>query len=297
VSRDSQKSPVRLNPNSEQDFEQKLGREPGQKLAQEFDPKLGVHTRARDLTFTYDEDVFGPQPEFRRLDQIRRSLRDPNCTGPDPVYSIVMDVGRREHHDELARRMLLFGVVIYAAGRLGEEPVRSQGHIHAVAPHCGWSTPELFEIWEGRAIIYAQESAGDDPGRCFAVTAGPGEKIVVPPGWAHAVINADPAARMTFGAWCDRQYGFVYDEIRAHHGLAWFPILDSQNPDGQQKIHWEPNPSYRTNDLSIRGPRAYPELGLDPSTPIYQQFANDPDSVRWVSEPARAAAVWPNFEM
>ena len=272
VSRDSQKSSSQVD--------------------RKFDPKLGVHSSPADLTFSYDEGVFGPQPEFRRLDQIRRSLRDPNCDGPDPVYSIVMDVGRREHKDELARRMLLFGVVVYAAGQLGEEPVRSQGHIHAVAPHCGWSTPELFEIWEGRAIIYAQESADDDPGRCFAITAGPGDKIVVPPGWAHAVINADPKTRLMFGAWCDRQYGFVYDAIRAHHGLAWFPILD-----GQQKIHWEPNPSYRTDDLSIRGPRAYPELGLDPSAPIYEQFASDHGSVQWVSDPARFASLWPNFEI
>ena len=213
------------------------------------------------------------------------------------MYSIVMDVGRREHHDELARRMLLFGVVIYAAGQLGEEPVRSQGHIHAVAPHCGWSTPELFEIWEGRAIIYAQESADDDPGRCFAVTAGPGDKIVVPPGWAHAVINADPDARMMFGAWCDRQYGFVYDAIRAHHGLAWFPILDVRPWTVSRRFTGSQILLIGLGDLSIRGPRAYPELGLDPSTPIYQQFANDPDSVQWVSEPARWRTVWPNFEM
>jgi glucose-6-phosphate isomerase len=277
VSRDSQKSSFKFD--------------------RKFDPKLGVRSHLDHLSFSYDEGVFGPQPELRRLDQIRRSLRDPMCDGPDPVYSIVMDVGRREHTDELAQRMLLFGVVVYAAGQLGEEPVRSQGHIHAVAPHCGWSTPELFEIWEGRAIIYAQESAGDDPGRCFAVTAGPGDKVVVPPGWAHAVINADPNTRMMFGAWCDRQYGFVYDAIRAHHGLAWFPILEGKQEDGQQKIHWEPNPSYRSSDLSLRGPRAYPDLGLDPSTPIYEQFANDPNSVQWVSEPARVESVWPDFEM
>lgn len=245
-----------------------------------------------NLQFSYEEGVFGPQPEFRRLDAIRPSLRDPNCQGPDPVYSIVMDVGRRDHRDELEQRMLLFGVVIYAAGQLGDEPIRSQGHVHAVAPHCGWSTPELFEIWEGRAIIYAQERADDDPGRCFAVTAGPGDKVVVPPSWAHAVINADPKSQMIFGAWCDRQYGFVYDKVRAHHGLAWFPILDDLG-----NIHWEPNPSYRSTGLSIRSPRAYSELGLDPDTPIYEQFAKDPESVQWVSDPARLARTWPSFEM
>lgn len=257
-----------------------------------FDPKLGVHSPEGTMAFVYDEGVFGPRPELRSLEAIRRSLRDPQCDGPDPVYSIVMDVGREENREELARRMLLFGVVVYAAGQLGEEPIRSQGHIHAVAPHCGWSTPELFEIWEGRAIIYAQERATDDPGRCFAVTAGPGDKVVVPPNWAHCVINADPLQRMIFGAWCDRQYGFVYDEIRAHGGLAWFPILDAQ-----QKIRWEANPRYSTSSISVRSPRPYPELGLDSSLPMYEQFAQRPESVQWVSQPARVAELWQNFEI
>ena len=257
-----------------------------------FDPKLDIHWQAPELTFTYGEGVFGPEAEFRRLDDIRKSLRNPASKGPETVYSIVMDVGRYEHRDELARRMLLFGVVAYAPGQIGEEPVRSQGHTHTVAPHCGWSTPELFEIWEGRAIIYAQETANEDPGRCFAITAEPGDKVVVPPKWAHCVINADPRAPMVFGAWCDRQYGFVYDEIRARHGLAWFPIVDKS-----RSIRWEANLNYRSGQFATRGARAYPEIGLEPRMPIYQQFANDPDSVQWVAEPARFEKLWPEFEM
>jgi glucose-6-phosphate isomerase, archaeal len=253
-----------------------------------FNPGLDLRLAGNGLRFQYGSGVFGPTPEMRKLDQIRPSLRDPACDGPDPVYGIAMDVGREEHREELHKRMLLLGAVIYASGKLGEEPVRSQGHIHAKAAHSGWSPPELFEIWEGKAIIYAQETADDDPGRCFAVLAGVGDQVVVPPGWAHCVINADPSSRMAFGAWCDRQYGFDYRGVRAHRGLAWFPIVS-------ETIDWVKNPTYLSSKLTVKTPGPYTGLGLDPSLSIYNQFARNPDAIQWVSEPATVAGVWQNF--
>jgi len=227
---------------------------------------------------------------MRRLDAIRASLRDPQCSGPDPVYGIAMDIGREVDHARLEQRMLLFGAVVYAQGALGEEPVRSQGHIHAIAAHSGWSPPEIFEIWSGTAIIYAQERAEDDSGRCIAITAHPGDQVVVPPGWAHSVINADRNRRMSFGAWCDRQFGFEYKGVRAHGGLAWFPVFDVTD-----KIEWKPNSAYLPSRLEQRKARPYPELGLDRSRSIYRQFIENPESVMFVSEPQRVAAQWQGF--
>jgi glucose-6-phosphate isomerase len=256
-----------------------------------FDPGIDVRLHPHELAFSYGDGVFGPVPEMRRLDAIRPSLRNPDCNGPDPVYGIAMDVGREEDRADLKKRMLIFGVVAYAAGQLGEEPVRSQGHVHAIAPHSGWSTPELFEIWEGRAIIYAQESTADDPGHCVAIVAEPGEQVVVPPGWAHCVINADPGRRMVFGAWCERQYGFLYDGVRAHDGLAWFPILA-----GAGEIRWEENRRYLASTIRVAKPRSYPELGLRTEVPIYQQYKENSEAVQWISEPGRLEELWKRFE-
>lgn len=271
----------------------KRGPLPGiERETRKFDPGLDVRLRPDSLGFDLGMGVRGPEAERRALDAIRPSLLDPKCSGPDPVYAVAMDVGLEHQMEETKRRMLLFGVMVLAAGRLGREPVRSQGHVHAKAPHSGWSPPELIEIWEGQAVVYLQKSTDDDPVACIAVKAAPGEVVVVPPGWAHGIINVDPNTRMVFGAWCDRQYGFVYDGVRARGGLAWFPILSDQ--DG--RIHWEPNPSYKTTSLTVRHARAYPELGLSGRTPIYQQFANDPGSMQWVSEPAQLASLWNAFE-
>ena len=257
-----------------------------------FDPGLDVRARREPMGFAYGPGVFGPSPEARSLDAIRPSLRDPACDGPDPVYAIVMDVGREEHRAELQRRHLLFGVVTYAAGRLGDEPVRSQGHVHRVASRSGWSPPELYEIWAGRAIVYMQERAEDDPGRCFAIEAGPGEVVVVPPGWAHATVSADAREPMTFGAWCDREYGFEYAEVRARGGLACFPLLDA--PTGASRGGG--TRATPRGPSSSAGPGRTRSSGSWPASPSTETFARDPEAVQWVSDPARLAHLWPEFE-
>jgi glucose-6-phosphate isomerase len=241
------------------------------------------------MGFGYGKDVFGPVVENRTLDSIRKSLLDPGCSGPDPVYAIAMDVGKNSHKQYLTENNLLFGVVTYAAGRLGNEPVRSQGHIHKKSRNNRMSPPEIYEIWAGRAIIYMQETADDNPGRCYAVEAGPGEVVVVPPDWAHATISVDPDEPLTFGAWCDRNYGFEYDNVRAHKGLAWFPVYDNNH------ITWVRNPNYLESALVKKGPDLHPELGLIPGKAIYSIFEETPETFLYVANPELKLKEWQGF--
>lgn len=254
-----------------------------------FYPGFDIEPVTNPMGFRYGAGIFGPLVENRGLDSIRRSLQDPDCDGPDPVYSIAMDVGKTEHKPLLEKLHLLYGVVTYAAGKLGREPVRSQGHIHKISPASGWSTPEVYEIWSGKAIIYMQEKAEDQPGRCYAVEAGPGEVVIVPPGWAHATISADAEQPLTFGAWCDREYGFEYDGVRAHKGLAWFPVLDGN------KISWQKNPLYKESELIVKTPGGYDFLNIEPGKPIYTQFEENPKRFDFVPYPGLMKELWENF--
>lgn len=257
-----------------------------------FDPGFDIRAEFSPMGFSYGKDVFGPVVENRHLDAIRKSLMDPDCTGPDIVYSIAMDVGKLRHKAILEDMHLLYGAVVYASGRLGREPVRSQGHIHNRSAFSGWSTPEVYEIWEGEAIVYMQETAKDYPGRCFAVYAGPGDVVIVPPYWAHATINAsaDSNAPMAFGAWCVRDYGFEYDDVRAHNGIAWFPVFDEAG-----KIVWQPNPKYAKSELICKTPDAHPELGIVPGEAIYTTFEKDNNAFGYVVHPELKADVWENY--
>jgi len=255
-----------------------------------FNPGFDIRATSQPLGFNFGEGTFGPEPELRSLDAIRPSLRDSQASGPDPVYAIVMDVGRKVHIPELERRKLLFGAVTYAPGQLGDEVVRSQGHVHKVSAHSGWVAPEIYEIWAGKAFVYMQEFVADDPGRCFAIEAAPGDIVVIPPKWAHTSMSAEHSKQLTFGALCDREYGFVYEEVRRRRGLAWYALLDSAG-----RIYWEPNPRYHRSDLIIRKPGDYQSFGIERGLPLYTQFENNPNKLQWISKPGLVAALWNGF--
>jgi len=255
------------------------------------DHGLNIKSMDDPLGFEYGEGVFGPEVELRKLDGIRSSLMDPQCTGPENVYAIAMDVGCLEDRKSMISRNLLFGAVTYARGSLGKEPVRSQGHVHAVSPSCNSSTCEVYEIWSGTAIIYMQERAEDDPGRCFAIIAETGDVVIVPPDWAHCTIVGDIKRNMTFGAWCVRDYGFDYAGVRKHRGLAFFPVLNED-----EQIEFIRNPEYNECSLTIRKAREYPEFGIEKGVPVYTQFQLDPDRFLFVSNPHLADKLWENYE-
>lgn len=256
----------------------------------EFYPGFPISAEIEPMGFHYGEGVYGPEPELRKLEAIRPSLLDPHCSGPEDVYCIAMDVGLLEDRPDLLSRNLLYGVVTYAKGSLGKEPIRSQGHIHAVSPSCGFSTCEVYEIWDGEACIYMQESGGDDAGNCYAVIGKPGDVIIVPPGWVHATINIDPGSSMTFGAWCVRDYGFTYTEVRRHGGIAYFPLLTEQGD-----ISWEPNKKYTSAHLTVKSARTYEDFGLRPGVPIYQQYRENPALFEFVTQPQKFPQLWEKY--
>ena len=101
-----------------------------------FNPGFDIIPTTNPMGFQYGQTVFGPEVENRTLDSIRKSLRDPDCEGPDQVYSIAMDVGKTDHLPLLTKLHLLYGAVTYAAGALGNEP-RPGRHADSGRGCCG----------------------------------------------------------------------------------------------------------------------------------------------------------------
>ncbi|MFD2305373.1 glucose-6-phosphate isomerase family protein [Enterococcus termitis] len=255
-----------------------------------FDGGLAVQLNETELTLEFGTGLFYPNRlERRYLNDVRSSLLDKHAEGPEVLYTIAMDVGKTVHFEDLHKRHLLYGMVAYNNGLIGTELVRSQGHIHAVSASCKSSTPEVYEIWQGKAYIYMQEFVAESPGRCFAVIARAGDSVIVPPNWAHYTVNASTSEKMLFGAWCIRDYAFEYKEIREKHGLAFYPVMEND------QVVWVKNNHYTQAKLIEKTARMYPEFGLSKEN-LYSQYEQKTSTFDFVTNPAAYQSLWENFE-
>ena len=238
------------------------------------------------LAFRFGPGMHAVPEERRKLDAVRASLMDPTSAGPEDLYTIYMDFGRTAEREQVVGDGLLYGGVIYAAGVTGREFVRSQGHRHT-ANEQGVSYPEVYEFWHGNGLIYMQQADGPAVQDCRVVECNPGDVVIVPPDWVHMTANVG-SEPLAFGAWCARGQGFIYEGVRARHGVAWYFLADGTRVR---------NPNYESAAAPITQPvRDYPEFDMVTGESIYEQYLQKPSRLRFMSHPHEFMDAWRSVE-
>lgn len=247
---------------------------------------LDITLDLADLSFVFGEAMHAVPENRRRLDAVRASLMDPAAAGPDPLYTIYMDFGFERDRERIVADGVLYGGVIYAAGAIGREFVRSQGHVHTRNAH-GVGYPEIYEFWHGEGLLYMQKEVGPDVSTCYVMRCGPGDVAIVPPDWMHMTANIGPEP-LAFGAWCARGQGFDYDGVRRMGGPAWYFLADGSRAK---------NPRYgRVAEPIEATPRDFAEFDLVQRRPIYRQYLESPRRLRMMSHPHEFAEAWRRVE-
>jgi glucose-6-phosphate isomerase len=244
---------------------------------------FGVRMDPRSLTLELAPGITSAPVQVRRLDDVRALLRDPESEGPEHLYTIYMDIRVPGVSEALRAHGLGYGAVVYNHGAIGREALRSQGHVHSTAPQSGVAYSELYEFWHGRGLVYMQDRAAADVGDVIVVEAGPGDKVAIPPGWAHATVNVGEGP-MAFGAVYALDAKLLYDPLRRWQGTAHYVLADGT---------LEPNPRYASVPAPRRmPPHRIPECGVDTGRPA---LAGDVARLDFVSRPERYPALWPRL--
>jgi glucose-6-phosphate isomerase len=242
---------------------------------------VALHDEAPALAF--GRDVVHPDGERRRLLDVRSTLADPGACGPDHLYTIYMDVCRVQDHAALVEQSLLYGAVVYNHGRLGRERLRSQGHRHSRKPGTELRYSEVYEFWTGHGLVYLQKECEPVVTRAILVPVGPGDKVVVPLGWAHLTVASEDEP-LAFGAWCARDGLLEYDELRSLGGPAHFIFADGEVAT---------NPRYAAvPDVEVFAPAELPLLGIPPDLPIYRAWQESPGLFEFLPRPELVQRAW-----
>jgi len=244
---------------------------------------LDLTLNEEQLTLRFGPGIAHPAPEIRTLAQVRPMLEDPGARGPERLYSIYMDIYRDADADALHAQRLLYGSVIYNHGAIGQERLRSQGHIHSEKRGVGLRYSEVYDFWTGRGFVYLQKEPTPEVTRAYLVQVEAGDKVVIPFGWVHLVVTLGEDV-LSFGAWCARDNTLEYAELRALGGPAHFVQADGSVIT---------NPRYRSvPQVAYATAADFPDLGIPQDKPIYTSWLESPDLFAFMANPEIIGDIW-----
>ena len=231
-----------------------------------------------------DPSIMGEPAEERQLEELRPVLHDQTLQQPTRLYTLYNDVGTREDRDQPLRIGLRYDLAIMPALLLGRECVKTIGHYHSACPKTSARYAEVYEVVHGRARFLLQKQDADDAGIVEDVLwldAGKGDRLVMPPDYAHVTVNPGPKA-LVLANLVARACEADYSRIVEMSGFSYFCV---QSGTGTRLVR---NAAYRRvppiKEASATGLSVF---GIRSDQPIYASALSQPDRFRFLVEPHR----------
>jgi len=216
--------------------------------------------------------------QVRRLRELEPVLYDTSCLGhldsELPVYEIYRDCCDDGAKDLLRKYGLRYDVTVIPPLLLGEEYVKTLGHRHLPVGEAG-SHPEVFEVLEGEAVFFLQKQRGAEVDDVSLLFAREGDKVLIPPGRGHVLINAS-SRRLVLGHLISRSSVEAHDPYVERRGAAFYVLT------GGRLVR---NPNY-SSVSEVRVLRAETSPLLESGLGLVQAFLRDPSQLALLNEPS-----------
>jgi glucose-6-phosphate isomerase len=248
---------------------------------------LGLRLNTDKPQIYFDQDLKSSSPAIRTIDQMKDVLLDKNIQIPQELYYMYRDIHRIADESILKKYNLRYDVTAIKPDVLGREFMKTAGHYH----------PEDFgELYE---VIY---------GRCFCLMQRPnlknyrlieeviflealaGEKIVIPPGFGHILINTGPDCLVTSN-WVSSRFQSRYELYKKAEGAAYFVTTSERelcsSPRLKISIGIIKNPHYQevANISFVRPAEQIKKFGLIRDRSVYNLINNDPNLLDFLNHP------------
>lgn len=168
---------------------------------------------------------------IRELSGMKPVLRNPDSTGPDPVYWVFPEVSDSGWAN----------VTMIVPGNYNDEKPKTFGHYHPVD-----AVDETYHLIEGEGVLQLQKKhivdGVLDPERVeevYLIKAKPGDEVVIKPEMGHSWSNVGSGPLISYDNWRSGHTPSEYEPIEKQQGMAYYLVEEGG------KIKAVPNPKYK----------------------------------------------------
>lgn len=236
---------------------------------------------------TFGKDIEFSPPAVRTIRQMHDVLWDRNIKKPRELYYMYRDVHRFSDKPILDKHNLRYDVTLIKPFLLGEEFMKTAGHYHAD------NYGELYEVLFGRCFCLLQRPSLRDHRvmeEVVFVEAIAGQKIVIPPGFGHILINPGPDYLVTSN-WVSSRFQSRYDLYKEARGAAYFVTVSDAGAQVTPVLEIKATIIKNTHftklaDVKFAKPaKQVRAFGLVQDKPMYNFIIEDPGKLDFLNHP------------
>jgi glucose-6-phosphate isomerase len=187
---------------------------------------------------------------------------------------------------------LTYSPVLLLPGDVGGEFVKTSGHYHPPMAGSRLTYPEVYTGLYGTLRLFLHKRNPDNPRTpldCALVTLKPGTSVMVPPEYAHVLINTSDEPALMAGLY-STAFKPDYSEVNQLRGLAYYIMRSDDDFKAEVNPCYVHPPELERID-HVQGTRF--ESIEAPGVPVWTAFSRNPEKYALLSH-APAAEVFFN---
>jgi glucose-6-phosphate isomerase len=265
----------------------------------------GLPLQFKDNKLSFGKGVVSRPVSTRQVDEVRDYLKNPRAKfNLATVYLVYRGVCLERDQKLFKDNNLRYDITVIFPGFLDEEFPKTAGHHHPLKSGTDTAYPEIYEVLSGTAyflfqqisvpvqviageptfakVMADEDEKNDDAPENYLIIAKAGEKVIVPPGFGHIMINPANEPLIVADIFADNIEP-IYEYLKKHRGGAYY-ILKTE----AQKLKTEKNNNYKKiGELKIGEPKEIPKLNIDFKKPLYLIAKENPKTLEFLTSPER----------
>lgn len=233
---------------------------------------------------SFGKSVEEVSPTIKYVKDIKSVLMEEPENDNREAYYAYRGVSLREDKNLLQDYQLRYDIIVIPPGTVGHEYVKTKGHEHEKIPGTEHTYPEVYLVLYGKIHYLLQHRKKDDEpdiiDEVLVIEATAGDKVLIPPDYAHFSINASNETAVIANL-VGMNFSSLYEDIENLKGAAYYLIKDNIGKTFVRNRQYREVPNIRYLEH-----RDHPDLGILRDVPAYSMVVKSPETFEYLVKSA-----------